>query len=192
MTSVASDTRSLTRPDLLGPVLCRATGDDRWRQLEASLITGGKSNLTYLLRSPAGELIMRRPPSGMVLATAHDMKREVRVQRALAGSAVPVPEIVLYDDGDLLGAPFYVMARVSGLVIRDTLPPGFAHSALPSRVIPSSPRTTCSRRNNGVEPMRSGSNEPNAVCVGIVSICFENPWVCSSSLIAAVAQRMRE
>jgi aminoglycoside phosphotransferase (APT) family kinase protein len=89
MTSAAGNTRSLTRPDLLGPLLCQATGDDRWRQVEASLITGGKSNLTYLLCSPAGELVLRRPPSGAVLATAHDMKREVRVQRALAGTAGP-------------------------------------------------------------------------------------------------------
>jgi aminoglycoside phosphotransferase (APT) family kinase protein len=113
---------------LLGPLLGRATGDDRWRQVEASLITGGKSNLTYLLRSPAGELILRRPPSGAILATAHDMKREVRVQRALAGTAVPVPAIVADDDGDLLGVPCYVMSRVPGLVIRDRLPTGFATS----------------------------------------------------------------
>jgi aminoglycoside phosphotransferase (APT) family kinase protein len=126
MTSVANDARSLTRPDLLGPLLCRATGDDRWRQVEASLITGGKSNLTYLLRSPAGELILRRPPSGSILATAHDMKREVTVQRALAGTAVPVPAIVASDDGGLLGVPCYVMTRVPGLVIRDRLPAGFA------------------------------------------------------------------
>lgn len=121
-----SDTRSLIRPDLLGPLLSQATGDDRWRQVDASLITGGKSNLTYLLRSAAGELVLRRPPSGVILATAHDMKREVRVQRALAGTAVPVPAIVAYDDGGLLGVPCYVMARVPGLVIRNQLPTGFA------------------------------------------------------------------
>jgi aminoglycoside phosphotransferase (APT) family kinase protein len=126
MAGAVSDTRSLTRPDLLGPLLSRATGDDRWQQVGASLITGGKSNLTYLLRSPAGELILRRPPSGAILATAHDMKREVRVQRALAGTAVPVPAIVAYDDGNLLGVPCYVMTRVPGLVIRDGLPTGFA------------------------------------------------------------------
>jgi aminoglycoside phosphotransferase (APT) family kinase protein len=126
MSSGMSDTRSLTRPDLLGPLLCLATGDDRWQQVEASLITGGKSNLTYLLRSPAGELVLRRPPSGAILATAHDMKREVRVQRALADTAVPVPAIVACDDGDLLGVPCYVMTRVPGLVIRDRLPAAFA------------------------------------------------------------------
>jgi aminoglycoside phosphotransferase (APT) family kinase protein len=126
MTSAASGTWSLTRPDLLGPLLCQATGDDRWRQVEASLITGGKSNLTYLLRSPAGELVLRRPPDGAILATAHDMKREVRVQRALAGTAVPVPAVVACDDGDLLGVPCYVMTRVPGLVIRDRLPAAFS------------------------------------------------------------------
>src|SRR3984957_18208648 len=127
MTSTAGDARALTRTEVLGPRLSRATGDDRWRQLEAELITGGKSNLTYLLRSPAGELILRRPPSGAVLATAHDMNREVRVQRALAQTAVPVPEVILYDDGDLLGVPCYVMAKVDGLVLRGSaLPAGFA------------------------------------------------------------------
>jgi aminoglycoside phosphotransferase (APT) family kinase protein len=126
MTSVESGTQSLSRPDLLGPLLSEATGDDRWRQVEASLMSGGKSNLTYLLRSPAGELVLRRPPSGAILASAHDMGREVRVQRALADTAVPVPAIVVYDDGDLLGVPSYVMTRVRGLVIRDRLPAGFA------------------------------------------------------------------
>src|SRR3984957_16659824 len=127
MTSTAGDARSLTRTEALGPRLSRATGDDRWRQVEAELITGGKSNLTYLLRSPAGELILRRPPSGAVLATAHDMNREVRVQRALAQTAVPVPEVILFDEGDLLGVPCYVMAKVDGLVLRGSaLPAGFA------------------------------------------------------------------
>jgi aminoglycoside phosphotransferase (APT) family kinase protein len=129
MTSTAGDARSLTRTDALGPLLSRVTGDGRCRQVEAELITGGKSNLTYLLRSPAGELILRRPPSGAVLATAHDMNREVRVQRALAHSAVPVPAIVLYDDGDLLGVPCYVMGKVDGLVLRGSaLPASFAAS----------------------------------------------------------------
>ena len=127
MTSTAGDARSLTRTEALGPRLARSTGDDRWRQVEAELITGGKSNLTYLLRSPAGELILRRPPSGAVLATAHDMNREVRVQRALAQTAVPVPDVILYDDGDLLGVPCYVMTKVDGLVLRGSaLPAGFA------------------------------------------------------------------
>jgi aminoglycoside phosphotransferase (APT) family kinase protein len=126
MPEVAGEAGSLAHPGALGPWLGRVTGDQRWHDVEAGLIAGGKSNLTYLLRSPAGELILRRPPSGAVLATAHDMKREVRVQRALAGTAVPVPAIIASDDGEVLGVPCYLMARVPGLVIRDQLPPGVA------------------------------------------------------------------
>jgi aminoglycoside phosphotransferase (APT) family kinase protein len=155
MTSAVSGTRSLTRPDLLGPLLCQATGDDRWRQVEASLITGGKSNLTYLLRSPAGELVLRRPPSGAILATAHDMRREVRVQRALAGTTVPVPAIVAYDDGDLLGVPCYVMTRVPGLVIRDRLPAAFAAGPAERRALGYA-LTDCLAELHAVDPAAVG------------------------------------
>ena len=83
--------------------------------LTASLITGGKSNLTYAVSDGHHEVIVRRPPLGHVLATAHDMGREYRVMNALAGSAVPVPNMHgLCEDTTVLGAPFYVMERVSG------------------------------------------------------------------------------
>jgi aminoglycoside phosphotransferase (APT) family kinase protein len=118
------DIADLTHLDALGPMLADVTADDRWLGLEARLITGGKSNLTFELSSAAGELILRRPPSGTLLATAHDMGREARVQRALSGTDVPVPEVVLFDDGTAFGVPFYVMNKVTGHVIRDQLPPG--------------------------------------------------------------------
>ncbi|MCW2770137.1 MAG: acyl-CoA dehydrogenase [Aeromicrobium sp.] len=83
--------------------------------LEASLITGGKSNLTYLVTDGAHDYVVRRPPLGHVLATAHDMAREHRVMAALAGTAVPVPRMVaLCEDVDVIGSPFYVMDRVVG------------------------------------------------------------------------------
>ena len=84
--------------------------------LRATLLTGGKSNLTYTITPATGrDLVLRRPPLGHVLATAHDMAREHRVMRALAGSSVPVPQMVaLCEDDDVLGAPFYVMAKVDG------------------------------------------------------------------------------
>jgi aminoglycoside phosphotransferase (APT) family kinase protein len=85
----------LVRPDRLGPVLADATGDGRWRSLDAALIAGGKSNLTFELTSAAGALILRRPPSGELLPSAHDMGREARIQRALEATSVPVPKIVL-------------------------------------------------------------------------------------------------
>lgn len=88
--------------------------------LTGTLVAGGKSNLTYIIRDGAGrELVLRRPPLGHVLATAHDMGRESRVIGALEGTAVPVPRIVATcaDDG-VLGAPFYVMTKASGVAYR--------------------------------------------------------------------------
>ncbi len=126
---------NLTRLDLVGPALARALGDPGWERLEASLVSGGKSNLTFELTSDAGEAVLRRPPDGPLLPRAHDMGREARVQRALAATAVPVPAILLEDAGELIGVPFYVMEKVDGYVIRDTLPAGWAESAQDRRAI---------------------------------------------------------
>ncbi len=92
--------------------------------LGAQLIAGGKSNLTYILRgrrngAPAS-WVLRRPPLGHVLATAHDMTREFRVLSALAPTGVPVPKVhLLCEDAEVIGAPFYVMEFVEGTVYRD-------------------------------------------------------------------------
>ncbi|OUZ11671.1 acyl-CoA dehydrogenase [Aeromicrobium sp. PE09-221] len=83
--------------------------------LTATLITGGKSNLTYRVSDGAREIIARRPPLGHVLATAHDMSREYKVMRALADTAVPVPATYgLCEDDSVIGAPFYLMESVAG------------------------------------------------------------------------------
>ncbi|MGH3459011.1 phosphotransferase family protein [Aeromicrobium sp.] len=83
--------------------------------LEATLITGGKSNLTYVVTDGDTEVIVRRPPLGHVLATAHDMSREHRVITALGSTDVPVPEtFALCEDDAVIGAPFYVMELVAG------------------------------------------------------------------------------
>jgi aminoglycoside phosphotransferase (APT) family kinase protein len=75
--------------------------------------------LTYEVTGGAQAWIVRRPPLGHVLATAHDMRREFRVQSALAGSTVPVARMyALCTDPAVLGAPFYVMARVDGTTYR--------------------------------------------------------------------------
>jgi aminoglycoside phosphotransferase (APT) family kinase protein len=95
--------------------------------LEAELISGGKSNLTYYLRSGEQEWVLRRPPLGHVLPTAHDMKREFRVISGLAGSGVPIPAALrLCEDVAVIGAPFYVMERAEGIVVHEELPSGFA------------------------------------------------------------------
>jgi aminoglycoside phosphotransferase (APT) family kinase protein len=83
--------------------------------LAAEVIHGGKSNLTYLVRDGEHRFVVRRPPLGHVLATAHDMGREYRVMTALRDTGVPVPRTYhLCDDPDVVGAPFYVMEYVEG------------------------------------------------------------------------------
>ncbi|QGK70637.1 phosphotransferase [Allosaccharopolyspora coralli] len=87
--------------------------------LHGELIEGGRSNLTYIVSGGDRRWVVRRPPLGHVLATAHDMSREYRVMSALHDTAVPVPETLsLCEDTDVLGAPFYVMEHVSGTVLR--------------------------------------------------------------------------
>jgi len=87
--------------------------------LSFALITGGHSNLTYCVTDAAGrKVVLRRPPLGAVLATAHDMGREHRIISSLAGSGVPVPPALgLCSDAAVNGAPFYVMAFVEGVVL---------------------------------------------------------------------------
>ena len=114
---------NLIRPELVGPALARALDNPNWERLQAVLIAGGKSNLTFELTSDAGTVVLRRPPDGPLLPRAHDMGREARVQRALAPTPVPVPEILLTEPaGELLGVPFYVMEKVDGYVVRNDLP----------------------------------------------------------------------
>ncbi|MFJ8648091.1 phosphotransferase family protein [Streptomyces sp. NPDC093546] len=87
--------------------------------LSARIVEGGRSNLTYVVTDGTGRWVVRRPPLGHVLATAHDMKREHRVISALHPTPVPVPEpVVLCEDESVLGAPFYVMEFVTGTPYR--------------------------------------------------------------------------
>ncbi len=85
------------------------------------LIAGGHSNLTYGVTDAAGRrYVLRRPPLGHVLPSAHDMGREHRIIKALADTPVPVaPALGFTDDLSVNGAPFYVMGFVDGVVIRD-------------------------------------------------------------------------
>jgi aminoglycoside phosphotransferase (APT) family kinase protein len=87
--------------------------------LSGRLLTGGKSNLTYEVSDGARAWVVRRPPLGHVLATAHDMRREYQVISALRGTGVPVAApYALCEDASVLGAPFYVMSRVDGIAYR--------------------------------------------------------------------------
>lgn len=88
-------------------------------ELRTRLIAGGRSNPTYELTDGQRYWILRRPPVGHVLPTAHDMGREYRAMTALFGSAVPVPRTVgLCLDPALMGAPFYVMDKLDGITLR--------------------------------------------------------------------------
>ena len=115
--------------DIVGPMLADILHDPRWLTCDVALISGGKSNLTYRIACDAGEVILRRPPLGHILPTAHDMGREYRVMTALADTGVPVPRTFHLGDADSpLGAPFYLMERVVGHICRNAMPPGYAEA----------------------------------------------------------------
>jgi len=94
--------------------------------IEISQFPHGHSNLTYLVRIAGAEYVLRRPPFGNVVKTAHDMGREFRILEALAPVFSEAPHPLLYcDDPGVLGAPFYLMERRHGIVLRRELPAGF-------------------------------------------------------------------
>jgi len=111
---------------------------------DVQLIAGGRSNLTYRLTvsGPSGSrlLVLRRPPLGHVLPTAHDMSREFRVLSALAGTQVPVaPLVASCTNEDVIGAPFYVMEHVPGVVLRTRTDTQAPPPDAPGQVPPADP-----------------------------------------------------
>jgi len=98
-------------------------------ELRFSLISGGRSNLTYLVEGDGKQWVLRRPPLGHVLPTAHDMAREYRVLAGLADTDVPVARpIALCEDAAVNEMAFYVMEYRPGVVLAEGLPTGFAES----------------------------------------------------------------
>src|SRR5438874_4455081 len=97
--------------------------------LHIERVRGGHSNETFFIRRGSQEWVLRRPPRGPLLPTAHDVLREYRVLKALNNTNVPVPRVILAcDDAHIIGAPFYLMERLHGLVIHTELP-SFARDA---------------------------------------------------------------
>jgi Phosphotransferase enzyme family len=94
----------------------------------------GHSNLTYSLQLGAKELVLRRPPFGSKVKSAHDMSREFRVLSKLHAVYRPAPEVLLYcGDEDVLGAPFYLMRPIHGVILRHQLLPGVEFPAETAR-----------------------------------------------------------
>ena len=92
--------------------------------VHAEPIGEGHSNVTYLVRRGPCEVVLRRPPRGPLAPSTHDVLREARLLRALEGTAARVPRVLaVCEDAELVGAPFYVMERVDGVVLTSTLPP---------------------------------------------------------------------
>lgn len=87
---------------------------------------GGAANLTYLLDYGTHEYVLRRPPLGPVAASAHDMAREYRVLSVLHQAFPYAPRAFLFGDESIIGAPFFVMERRHGVVVRRTMPDAFA------------------------------------------------------------------
>ncbi len=97
----------------------RSAGVGRDGELRAQLISGGRSNLTFLVADDSSKWVLRRPPLHGLTPSAHDMAREYKVVAALADTAVPVARAVaLCDDDSVLGAPFQMVEYVAGQVVR--------------------------------------------------------------------------
>jgi aminoglycoside phosphotransferase (APT) family kinase protein len=95
--------------------------------LQVEQFPSGFSNLTYLLRFGPREVVLRRPPFGSAVKSAHDMGREYHILAHLAQIYDKVPRPLLYcADETVLGAPFYLMERVKGVILRAQLPPAMA------------------------------------------------------------------
>ena len=102
--------------------LARALGAD---EPAISQFRQGHSNLTYLVQLGDRECVLRRPPFGNVVKTAHDMGREFRILSALAPVFPPAPKPLLFcNDPAVIGCPFYLMERRRGVVLRREPPPG--------------------------------------------------------------------
>ncbi len=127
--TVTSIPPGIPDPSRLAGWINKTLGGEPAELAKVQLIAGGRSNLTYrlTLSSPGGQhspgagtdLVLRRPPLGHVLPTAHDMSREFRVLSGLYGTQVPVARPVAFcADAEIVGAPFYLMEYVPGMVLR--------------------------------------------------------------------------
>ena len=99
----------------------------------------GHSNLTYSVQLGSREMVLRRPPFGSKVKTAHDMGREFRVLSKLHAHYTPAPQVLLFcGDDSVLGAPFYLMEPIHGLILRRDVPSGLQFSPEVARCVSES------------------------------------------------------
>ncbi|MFN6962981.1 MAG: phosphotransferase family protein [Pyrinomonadaceae bacterium] len=104
--------------------------------LSVEQFRGGSSNLTYLVKVDGEEYVLRRPPFGNTVRSAHDMKREFRVLAKLAKVYPPAPKVLLFcDDISVIGSEFYLMERRRGVILRAEVPAEIASSPRLQRAV---------------------------------------------------------
>lgn len=105
--------------------------------VEVLQFPGGYSNLTYLVRAGGREFVLRRPPAGANIKSAHDMGREYRILKSLKPVFPYCPDVYAYTENEsIIGCPFYIMERIKGIILRKDLPAGL-------ELAPSQSRTLC-------------------------------------------------
>lgn len=105
-------------------------------EMRVTQYAGGASNWTYRLEFDNADLILRRPPTGTKAKSAHDMGREYRIQKALKTSFPYVPDMLLHcADESVIGAEFYVMERIAGIIPRKNMPRSLALSEAQTRTL---------------------------------------------------------
>ncbi len=104
--------------------------------IEIKQFPSGFSNLTYFVKVGEKEMVLRRPPFGRKAKTAHDMGREYRILSALKPVFPYCPEPLVYtEDEGIIGSPFYVMERISGIILRQDLPKGLEFTVQDARTL---------------------------------------------------------
>ena len=136
MTAALDGTKPVRKGEELDTAALAKFLDASPSQIEITQFPGGHSNLTYLVKIGERELVLRRPPFGNTVKTAHDMGREVRMLTRLGPHYDKAPKVIAHtEDESILGAPFYLMERVRGVVIRRKLPEGASPRAISEIVI---------------------------------------------------------
>ncbi len=109
---------------------------DEAEHFRVSQFPSGHSNLTYCVELGHRKMVLRRPPFGSKVKSAHDMGREFHVLSKLHDAYSPAPKVLLYcDDSSILGAPFYLMEPISGIILRKDPPPGLLFTPETARAL---------------------------------------------------------